>query len=220
MKLTSTIAAALIFSTAAGLQLQKANAQPPSDKSALIDDNVLHDPRIPVDGNSKGDLTVVEYFDYQCSTCKQVNPILQQLAREDGHLQLVFKDWPIFGDLSIYAAQLAIAAKFQDKFSEAHEALISANGKLSKQNALKILTVAGLDVPRIQRDIATNQKEIDAILASNRQQAVSLGFEGPPALVIGHFLVPPVFNTANFLPVIANERAAAKRELKYSDMGH
>jgi len=145
--------------------------------------------------------------------------VLQQFVREDGHIRLVFKDWPIFGGISIYAARLGLAAKFQNKFSEAHEALTSFQGKLSEQNVLTILAEAGIDISRARRDLATHQKEIDAILARNQEQATALGFKGAPAFIIENFRVPAVFNTANFKKFVADARAAAKRELTLADDG-
>ena len=100
----------------------------------LSRDNVLRDPEIPSLGNPKGDLTVVEYFDYQCPYCKKMAPELAQLAREDGNLRLVLKDWPIFGEISKSAAKLALAAKYQSKYAEAHDALIGADRKLTEAN--------------------------------------------------------------------------------------
>jgi protein-disulfide isomerase len=209
IKLMLIPAAVLAFTAAAALQLPKADA---SNENTLSRESILHDPHIPAEGNSKGDLTIVEYFDYQCLYCKKVNPVLQQIVREDGHIRLVFKDWPIFGGISTYAARLALAAKFQNKFSEAHGALISVQGKLSEEMVLSTLAEAGIDISRAKNDLATNQEEIEAILARNQKQANSLGFEGPPAFMIGYFRVPAVFNTANFKKAIADARAAAKRK--------
>jgi protein-disulfide isomerase len=208
------LAAALAFTAAATLQLQKADA---SNENSLSRESILRDSAIPAEGNFNGDLTIVEYFDYQCLSCKKLNPVLQRIVREDGHVRLVFKDWPIFGGVSIYAARLGLAAKFQNKFSEAHEALISTQGKLTEENILRALAKAGIDISRAQRDLAANQKEIDAILARNQEQATALELEGTPAFMIGNFRVPAVFNTANFKQFIANARAAAKRELTWAD---
>jgi protein-disulfide isomerase len=94
----------------------------------LSRESILRDPDIPVLGNQKGDITIVEYFDYRFPYCKKVNPELQKVVSDDGHVRLVFKDWPIFGDVSIYAARLALAAKYQNKYAEAHEALIAVKG--------------------------------------------------------------------------------------------
>lgn len=201
--------AALAFAAA-----QKVNA---SNENTLSRASILRDPRIPAEGNPEGDLTIIEYFDYRCLPCKKVNLLLQQIVNEDGHIRLVFKDWPIFGDISLYAARLGLATKFQNKFSEAHKALISVHGQLSKENILKTLAGAGIDVARAQRDLATNQKEIDAILASNQEQATALGYEGTPAFVIGQVRVPGVFDTADFTKIIADARATAKRKLTSAD---
>jgi protein-disulfide isomerase len=216
IKLILIFTAVLAFVAAAPLQLQEADA---SSEYTLSSENILRDPRIPAEGNPSGDVTIAEYFDYRCLTCKKVNPVLQQIVHDDGHIRLVFKDWPIFGGISIYAARLGLAAKFQNKFSEAHEALISVRGKLSEENVRTILAKTGIDVPRAQRDLIIHQKEIDAILARNHQQATALGYEGPPAFIIGNFRVPAVFNTASFNRIIADARAAAKRESKSADDG-
>jgi len=204
IKLILALGVVVAFSVAGVVLHQKADAKSSNDITLR---EILHDPRIPAEGNAEGDLTIVEYFDYQCSYCKKVNPVLQQIAREDGHIRLVFKDWPIFGEISIYAARLGLAAKFQNKFSEAHRALISTQGSLSKESVLKALAEAGIDVTRAKRDLEANQKEIDAILAHNQDQASALGFEGPPAFMVGRFRIPAVFNTANFKDYIAQARA-------------
>lgn len=209
IKLMPFLAAMLVFTAAATLQPPKANAQS-ANEDPLSSESILRDPGIPVEGNPKGDITIVEYFDYRCPYCKKVNPVLQQVIQDDGHVRLVFKDWPVFGDVSIYAARLGLAAKYQNKYAQAHEALISVKEKLSEENVQTTLARAGIDVDRAQRDLAVNQKEIDAILARNHEQATALGFEGTPAFIIGHFRVPGALDEANFKRAIAAARAAAK----------
>ena len=206
-KLILILGAVLAFTAAAIVQHQTADAKM-SNENTLSRESILHDQQIPAEENSKGDLTIVEYFDYQCLPCKKLNPVLQQIVREDGHIRLVFKDWPIFGGISTYAARLVLAAKFQNKFSEAHEALISVQRKLSEENVLSTLAEAGIDISRAKRDLATNQKEIDAILARNQEQANALGFEGPPGFMIGQFRLPVVFNTADLRKFIIDARLA------------
>ncbi len=98
----------------------------------LSRDSVLRDPDIPSLGNPKGDLTIVEFFDYQCPYCKKTVPELAQLAKEDGNIRLVLKDWPVFGPVSVAAAKLVLASKYQDKYAEAHAALIGADTKLTE----------------------------------------------------------------------------------------
>ena len=211
IKLMPFLAAMLAFAAAVTLQLPQAKAQSASD-DALSTESILLDPSISAEGNPKGDITIVEYFDYRCPYCKKVNPVLQKVVRDDGHIRLVFKDWPVFGDVSVYAARLGLAAKYQNKYAQAHEALISMKEKLSEENVQMTLAQAGIDVDRAQRDLAANQKAIDAILARNHAQAVALEFQGTPAFIIGKFRVPGALDEANFKQAIADSRAAAKRK--------
>jgi protein-disulfide isomerase len=209
-RLTIIFTAALAFSVAASPAFQKADAQALNEKT-LSHESSPRERCIRAEDNSISDLTIVEYFDYQCSACKKVNPALQQIALEDRRVRLVFKDWPILGRISTYAARLGIAAKYQNKYSTAQEALISVQRRMTKENVLTTLSKAGINISRLKRDLATHQKEIDAILAHNREQAAALGFEGTPALVIGHFRVPAVFDTANLKNFIAAVRASTVR---------
>ena len=102
-------------------------------------ESVLRDPDVPSIGNPQGDITIVEYFDYQCPYCKKVAPELVRIAKEDGKLRIVMKDWPIFGGASQYAAKMVLAAKYQNKYHEAHAALIGARTKLSEDVVQKLL---------------------------------------------------------------------------------
>lgn len=184
----------------------------PVNADLLSESSILRDPAAPSTGNAKGDITIVEYFDYQCPYCKKVNPDLAKVVRDDGHVRLVFKDWPIFGNVSVYAARLALASRYQDKYAEAHDALISLPEKLTEEKVHATLSAAGIDVERARQDLAAHQEAIDAVLARNHQQAVALGFQGTPAFIIGHFRVPGAPNAAAFKQAIADARAAAKRK--------
>jgi protein-disulfide isomerase len=211
IKLLPFLAAMLAVTAVATVQISRVKAQS-ADQDPLSTESILRDPGIPAMGNPKGDITIVEYFDYRCPYCKTVNPVLQKIVHDDGHIRLVFKDWPVFGDVSIYAARLGLAAKYQNKYAQAHEALISVKEKLSEANVQTTLAQAGIDVDRAQRDLAANRKEIDALLARNHEQAVALEFQGTPAFIIGNFRVPGALDEANFKRAIADSRAAAKRK--------
>ncbi len=209
-RLTPIFAAALAV-VAASLVLPGVHAE--SDNSdPLSESSILHDPGVPALGNAKGDITIVEYFDYQCPYCRKVNPDLTKIVHDDGHIRLVFKDWPIFGGASVFAAKLALAAKYQNKFAEAHEALISVREKLSEEKIESALTAAGIDLDRAKSDLAANQGAIDATLARNHEQAVALGFRGTPAFIIGHFRVPGAPDAVAFKQAIADARAAARKK--------
>ena len=177
----------------------------------LSRDAVLRDPEIPVLGNPQGDLTVVEYFDYQCPYCKKYAPEIAQVVRDDGKIRLVLKDWPIFGAVSKSAAQLALAAKYQSKYQEAHEALIGTQEKLSDANIPELLAKAGVDVEKAKQDLQAHQKTIEDVLVHNNAQADAFGFQGTPGFIIGFFRVPGVVEMKVFKQIIADARAAAKK---------
>ena len=177
----------------------------------LSRDAVLRDPEIPALGNPDGDLTVVEYFDYQCPYCKRLAPQIAQVVRDDGKIRLVLKDWPIFGAVSKSAAQLALAAKYQNKYQEAHDALIGVKEKLSDANIPELLTKAGVDVEQAKQDLQAQQKTIEDVLIHNNAQADAFGFQGTPGFIVGFFRVPGMVEMKVFKQIIADARAAAKK---------
>lgn len=173
---------------------------------------VLRDPEIPVAGNRAGDITIVEYFDYQCPYCRKLEPELRQVVQDDGKVRLVLKDWPILGPVSVTAARMALASKYQDKFIQAHDALIGVNSKLTEPRIRELLAGAGIDLGRLDRDLAANATAIDAILARNNDQATAFGFNGTPSFIVGKFRVPGVLTMAQFGQAIADARKAAAKK--------
>ena len=169
---------------------------------------VLRDPEIPSAGNLAGDITIVEYFDYQCPYCRKVEPELRQVVQDDGKVRLVFKDWPILGPVSVTAARMALASKYQDKFIQAHDALIAVNSKLTEARIREVLAGAGIDVERLDKDLVSNSAAIDAVLARNNDQAAAFEFRGTPSFIVGKFRVPGVLTMAQFGQVIADARKA------------
>jgi len=180
--------------------------------NVLTEALVLRDPDIPVAGNAEGDITIVEYFDYQCPYCRKIAPELRQVVQDDGKVRLVLKDWPILGEISVVASRMALASKFQDKFIQAHEALIGVNSKLTEPRLRELLTGAGVDIDRLTRDLTTNAKAIDAILARNSDQAQAFGFKGTPSFIVGKFRVPGALTMAEFDQAIADARKAAAKK--------
>jgi protein-disulfide isomerase len=178
----------------------------------LSRDNVLRDPDIPSLGNPNGNLTVVEFFDYQCPYCKKMAPELAKLVQDDGNIRIVLKDWPIFGDASVFAAKLVLAAKYQNKYAQAHDALIGADTKLIQATVNDLLAKAGVDVARAAADLQTHEKSIDDLLARNSAQAEAFGFGGTPGFIVGTFRVPGVLEMNVFKQVIADARTAAKKK--------
>ena len=194
-------AGAATFAAPSVARAQRAGAEP--NEAA-----VLRDPDVPVIGNPDGDIAVVEWFDYQCPYCRKLEPELRQVVQDDGKVRLVLKDWPILGPVSAVAARMALACKFQDKYQQAHDAMIGVNSKLTEPRIDELLSGAGIDLDRAKRDLADNAKAIDAILARNNEQAEGLGFNGTPSFIVGKFRVPGVLTMEQFGQVIADARKA------------
>jgi protein-disulfide isomerase len=193
-----------------GMEAAPAMAKGQGDgDNVLTEALVLRDPEIPAAGNANGDITIVEYFDYQCPYCRKVAPDLRQVVQDDGKIRLVLKDWPILGPISIVASRMALASKYQDKYVQAHEALIGLSSKLTEPKLREALAGAGIDVDRLNRDLAGNAKAIDAILARNDDQAKAFGFRGTPAFIVGKFRVPGALTMEEFGQAIADARKAA-----------
>lgn len=205
---TYMLVAAMLVAAAVGMPAD-VHAQAGST-DALSDNSILKDPDVPVLGNPHGDITIIEYFDYRCPYCKTVNPVISKIVKDDGRIRLIFKDWPVFGEVSVHAAKLVLAAKYQDKYAEAHEALIGMKEKLTEANLLNTLAAAGVEAERAERDLAIHEKAIVAILARNHEQAEAFGFQGTPAFIVGRFRIPGVLSAENFKKAIADARLAAK----------
>ena len=102
--------------------------------------------------------------------------------QDDGKVRLVLKDWPILGEVSKIAARMALASKYQDKFLQAHEAMIGVSSKLTEPRIRELLAGAGIDMDRLSRDLTTNAKAIDTILARNNDQARGVRLQGHAVL--------------------------------------
>ena len=126
------------------------------DEKVLTEALVLRDPDIPVTGNPDGDITIVEYFDYNCPYCRKIAPEINQVVQDDGKVRLVLKEWPILGEVSKFGARMAMAAKYQDKYLAAHEAMIGVSSKLTEPRIRELLAGAGLDMDRLNRDATAN----------------------------------------------------------------
>src|SRR6478735_9843591 len=197
----------------AGAAMLSATAMPrrvlaQGDETVLTEALVLRDPEIPAAGNVDGDINIVEWFDYNCPYCRKIEPELRQVVQDDGKVRLVLKDWPILGEVSKIASRMALGAKYQDKFIQAHDAMIGVSSRLTEPRLHELLAGAGIDMDRLNRDLATNAKAIDTILARNSAQAEAFGFKGTPSFIVGKFRVPGVLTMAEFEMVIADARKA------------
>ncbi|TYO67529.1 DsbA family protein [Bradyrhizobium hipponense] len=174
----------------------------------LTEAKVLRDPDVPVAGDPDGNITIVEWSDYNCPYCRKLEPELRQVIQDDGKVRLVMKDWPILGPVSVTAARMALAARFQDKYHQAHEAMMGVSSRLTEPRINELLAGAGVDMDRLKRDLAEHAKNIDAVLKRNNEQAEAFGFRGTPSFIVGKYRVPGVLSMTEFEQVIADARKA------------
>jgi protein-disulfide isomerase len=149
---------------------------------------IFDDPDAPIAGNPKGDATLVEFFDYRCPYCKQVEPAIEALVAEDRQLKFVYKEFPVLGPESVTASRAALAARKQGKYDALHRALMGLKGQINEAAVLKTAGSVGLDVERLKRDMAA--PDIDRMLAANENLAKALEIRGTPGFVIGNEIVP------------------------------
>lgn len=172
------------------LQAQEAEAQAAAAAAALTAQMgaLQNDPNAPVLGNPDGDITVVEFFDYNCGYCRRVFPNVKALMEEDTNIRVVMREWPILGEESVFAARASLASRKQGKYEEFHNALMGANGRASQAVVLSIADDLGMDIDQLRADMES--PEVDAHINTSRQLTQALGVNGTPAFVFEDQLVP------------------------------
>lgn len=170
------------------LQDPQQQAQRPQRTPQLAATEDIVDPdRDPVVGNPNASVTVVEFFDYQCPICKRVASIVARLTREDDDV-VVFKEFPVFGEASVFAARASLAADKQGKYEDFHVELLKSRKRLSERVVLRLAKRVGLDVDQLRTDMAA--PEIEETIRNNYQLARQLGLSGTPSFVIGGEVIP------------------------------
>jgi protein-disulfide isomerase len=167
---------------------------------------MLTDPGTDAVGAPNADVTIVEYLDYNCPYCKKLVPALQSLLAEDQKVAIVYKDWPILGDVSVYAARAALAARWQGKYLAAHDALMNAPRLSQNDQVDATLKRAGIDVDTLKKDQSSHAKDIDALLARNDAEAHALNLRGTPGIVIGRQLLPGIVDLSGLKQLVADSR--------------
>ena len=166
-------------------------AAEPRKAPAAVVSALAQPPIMPSAGAKDADVTIVEFFDYNCPFCKETAPELQKLLHADPKVRILYKEWPIFGGVSDYAARSALAANWQSRFLIAHDALIGSAHDLDETSQVDaVLKSAGVDLTQLARDRTAHAAEITAILARDAREAATLGFKGTPGIVVGRQLLP------------------------------
>ena len=154
-------------------------------------DSIFNSPHGVTLGNKNGDVTFVEFFDYNCGYCKHAMNDMLTLLKTDSKLKVVLKEFPVLGPGSVEAAQVAVAARMQDptgkKYLDFHQKLLGGRGQADKARALAVAKEVGFDMTRIEKDM--NSPEVRATLEENFKLAEGMGMNGTPSYVIGKQVV-------------------------------
>ncbi|WP_296736718.1 DsbA family protein [Mesorhizobium sp.] len=179
------LGASTLVATATLLPVLPARAQ-----EGLTREQVLTDPDMPFVGAKTPDITIAEFMDYNCPYCRKSHPELKKLLESDPKVRVVYKDWPVFGPVSEYAARMAIATKWQGKYEAAHDALMSSPKRFQQEREVTaVLTKAGIDMARLDKDAAAHKADIDKLIARNALQADTIGLQGTPSWLVQSFVV-------------------------------
>ena len=169
----------------------------------------------PAAGGAKADVTIVEFLDYNCPFCKKTAPELQKLLKADRRVRILYKEWPIFGDVSEYAARSVLSANWQGKFLAAHNTLIGAQDDLNAKSQVdSLLKGIGVDLKRLADDRIKHAAEIDAVLDRNAAEAKGLALRGTPGFLIGRQLVPTALTLPQLLQLTTSARMSQRGDGK------
>jgi protein-disulfide isomerase len=176
-------------------ELDKRQAAADTEKTkAAISGNaetLFNSSRQVVLGNIKGDVTMVEFFDYNCGFCKRALPDMVELLKDDTKLKVVLKEFPVLGPGSVEAARVAVAVRMQDKtgkkYLDFHQKLLGGRGQADKARALAVAKEVGMDMTRLDKDLASD--EVKVSIEESLKLAETLGLNGTPSYIIGSDVV-------------------------------
>jgi protein-disulfide isomerase len=177
----------------AELEKRQAAADLAKAKAAVADNSetLFNSTRQVVLGNAKGDVTMVEFFDYNCGFCKRAMADMLELLKDDPKLKIVLKEFPVLGPGSVEAAKVAVAVRMQDKngkkYLDFHQKLLGGRGQADKARALAVAKEVGIDMARLDKDMASD--EVKASLDESLKLAETLGLNGTPSYIVGSDVV-------------------------------
>ncbi|MBK17888.1 MAG: hypothetical protein CMM52_03495 [Rhodospirillaceae bacterium] len=192
------------------LRAQEEAAKKAQAQAALKErkEQLYFDKTSPVGGNPKGDVTVVEFFDYNCGYCKRALPAVKALIKKDSNVRVVYKEFAILGPGSITAARAALAAHKQGKYIEFHNGLMA--GQTDEDSIAALASSLKMDYSKLRKDM--NDPKIEEILRNNYHLATALGIGGTPAFVIGERVIPGAVGEAALAQIVKEERAKLKKQ--------
>jgi protein-disulfide isomerase len=203
----------ILRETMVELERRETEAQNAARQSALSQsrDALLNSPRDFAAGNPSGDLTVVEFFDYNCGYCKRALADLQALMKSDPKLRVVLKDFPVLGPDSVEASRVALAAKKQlkgDKLFDYHVKLMETRGRINAERAIALAKEMGVDPARLQKDMEA--PDVKQTIQDNVVLGDKLGLSGTPAFVVGSEVISGAVGLEPMRKAVAGVRQCGK----------
>ena len=194
----------------AELEKRQKTAEAEKNRAAVADNNatIFSSPHQVVLGNPQGNVTMVEFFDYNCGYCKHALSDMLTLLKTDPNLKFVLKEFPVLGEGSVEAAHVAVAARMQDvtgkKYIEFHQKLLGGRGPADKARALAAAKEVGFDMARIEKDMGSD--EVKKTIDENLKLADLIGVNGTPSYVVGDEVVVGAVGLDALKEKIAAER--------------
>lgn len=178
-------------------------------KAGLVEnrDQLFKDETSPFMGNAKGDVTIIEFFDYNCGYCKKVFPDIRALIEDDKNLKVIFREVPVLGPTSETAARWALAAQMQDKYFAFHRAAMEAKGKLTDAAIEEAAKSAGMDVAKAKTD--AQSEAVTEQIKKNRELFSKIGFTGTPAFVVNDVALGGMPGQVSMKQMVDEERKKA-----------
>ncbi|MCA1334914.1 DsbA family protein [Pseudooceanicola marinus] len=200
----------IIMEAVALLEQRQADAQAQNQSDVLRNqrDLIEHDPNAPVLGNPDGDVTVVEFFDYNCRYCRRAKPEIRALIEEDPNVRLVYREWPILGEGSVFAAKAALAARAQGKYEDFHWAMMAIDGRANEASVMRVAEDVGLDLDQLRQDMEA--QEVAEHIETSMRLTQALGFNGTPSFVIGDALVPGFVEKERLSDLVSEARDSSQ----------
>jgi protein-disulfide isomerase len=198
----------VIVESVNGMELRR-QAAAESEVTAVISerrDEIFNDPGSPLGANPQGDAILVEFFDYNCPYCRQATPMLDRLEQEDKGLRLVFKEYPILGPGSVFAARAALASQKQGKYLAFHKAMMAYQRRITETSSLEVASDVGLDVDKLKQDM--KDPAIDETIRRNIALAQALRISGTPSFVAGREIVRGLTDAGGMKRLIASARGS------------
>ncbi|MEI4234757.1 DsbA family protein [Roseovarius sp. D22-M7] len=196
----------IVMEAVAIFEARQAEAQAASQAEVLDEERetLELDPNAPVLGNPEGDVTVVEFFDYNCPYCRLAKPEIEALLAADPNVRLVYREWPILGEGSVFAARAALASREKSLYEKFHWVMMGMNGRAEETSVLRIAEEIGLEIQQLRRDM--DAQEIDAHIQTSMRLAQAVGITATPSFVVGDALVPGVVDADQLRPLVSDAR--------------